>query len=297
VLGLTHPDVHWFIPIPRPKAGDPDKQVEEAAEAIGDVIAERREQPLWTPPDGMAMHGLATARLVLRRLSLTSVEGGRRVVIIGDAERLVPQESSPEAANALLKVIEEPPRATVFLLTAADPSCLLPTIRSRAVLLRLGRLTDAEVRGFLETHRSPKPSPTVLASLVAMAQGSIGRALAEDQEAARAREGAEAVLEAVLAGSERALQRALSQPPWHARGEFTALLDAVASLLMDAARERAGVAPLRPVPEPLRRRSDAAGLLRAAELVQSAREEAQGNLNPQLLLATLSTDLEEALCA
>src|SRR5512134_3166998 len=41
VLGLGHPDLHWIVPIPRPKAAEPDKQVEEAAEAIAEVLAER----------------------------------------------------------------------------------------------------------------------------------------------------------------------------------------------------------------------------------------------------------------
>ena len=50
-----------------------------------------------------------SVRLLQRRAALTSVEGGWRVFIVGEADRLVPQESSPEAANALLKLLEEPP--------------------------------------------------------------------------------------------------------------------------------------------------------------------------------------------
>src|SRR5688572_2019155 len=41
VTGLIHPDVHWLVPIPRPKAPDPDKQVEEAAQSIAQVMEER----------------------------------------------------------------------------------------------------------------------------------------------------------------------------------------------------------------------------------------------------------------
>ena len=59
VDGLSHADLHWFVPIPRPKAGDPDKQVDEAAEALAGVMEERRKQPLYTPPDGMASHSIA----------------------------------------------------------------------------------------------------------------------------------------------------------------------------------------------------------------------------------------------
>jgi len=88
------------------------------AESLEAVMAERRANPLWTAPDGMAIHGIASARLVQRQASLTAAEGGWRVFLIGRAEKLVPQESSQEAANALLKLLEEPPPRSLFILTA-----------------------------------------------------------------------------------------------------------------------------------------------------------------------------------
>jgi DNA polymerase-3 subunit delta' len=288
--------VHWLVPIPRPKAGEPDKQIEEAAESLAEVMEERRLQPLWTPPDGMASHGVASARLLLRRVVLTPVEARKKVFIIGDAERLVPQESSQEAANALLKVMEEPPADTVFILTASDPRRLLPTIRSRTVVLRLGRVSNGEVRQFLETHVTPTPSGVALEAKVAVAEGAIGAALAEDGSRAKARASAEALLEAVLAGAAARYERALKQGPWQARGEFTEMLDALADLLSDAARDRSGITPLRPPPRALHSRAEMRGLVAAVARVQEAREAAQGNVNPQLLLATLSAELEEALC-
>ncbi|HSR16087.1 MAG TPA: hypothetical protein VLL51_10065 [Gemmatimonadales bacterium] len=293
VLNLAHPDLHWFVPIPRPKAGEPDKQVEEAAESLAELMEERRQDPLWGAPDGMASHGVASARLLLRRAVLTPVEGRWKVFLVGDAERLVPQESSPEAANALLKVIEEPPADTVFILTASDPRRLLPTIRSRTVVVRLGRLTSSEVRRFLEAHGSFRDD---LEARVALAGGSIGAALAEAGAAARARESAEALVEAVLAGGAPPWERALRQGPWQARGEFTEMLDALAELLADAARERSGGTPRRRVPRALQARGDANSYLAALGRVQAAREAAQGNVNPQLLLAELSGAMEAALC-
>src|SRR5690349_11522461 len=50
VADLTHPDFHWFVPIPRPKAGDPDKQLEEVKETLGEIMAARRETPVYTAP-------------------------------------------------------------------------------------------------------------------------------------------------------------------------------------------------------------------------------------------------------
>ena len=73
----------------------------------------------------MASHGIAMVRLLQRRAALTSVEGGSRVFIIGEADRLVAQEASPEAANALLKLLEEPPPGSLFVLTTVEPRRLL----------------------------------------------------------------------------------------------------------------------------------------------------------------------------
>ncbi|HEU5049406.1 MAG TPA: hypothetical protein VFU00_03715 [Gemmatimonadales bacterium] len=291
VLELRHPDLHWLVPIPRPKAGEPEKQVAEAEETLGEVMAERRAQPLWGRPDGMASHSVASVRLLQRAASLTAVEGGRRVFIIGDAERLVPQESSPEAANALLKLLEEPPAGSVFILTATDARHLLPTIRSRAAPLRLQRLSDAEVRDFLASEgASPERE---LTQRVAMAGGAIGAAVGED-ETASARTTARAFLEAVAAGRGKRMQAALAQAPYAARGEFTAVLEALAETLTDAARGALGGSSRRLVPEGLRGR-DPEALVRAVARVEAAREAAHGNVNPQLLLAALGDELAEIL--
>jgi len=294
VLGLTHADLHWIVPIPRPKAGDPDKQVEEAAESIAELMEERRKAPLYSPADGMSGHGMATARLVARRAALTPVEGRKKVFIIGEADRLVAQESSPEAANALLKLFEEPPADTWFVLTTTDPGRLLPTIRSRAVPLRVGRLADADVREFLSAELDPAPASGELDRLVARAGGSIGAALSASGEGARNRKAAVSWLEAVLEGTGPAAERALAQMPWSARGEFTDLLDAVAETLGDAAREAVGQPALDRVPRVLAGR-DPAGLIEAQLKVADARGAAQGNVNPQLLLAVLGGDLAEVL--
>src|SRR5438093_12103431 len=63
VLELSHPDLHWFVPIPRLKAAESEKQVEEAAELLGEAMAARRERHRYEPPDGMASHPVASAKL------------------------------------------------------------------------------------------------------------------------------------------------------------------------------------------------------------------------------------------
>src|SRR6058998_313624 len=151
VLNLSHPDVHWFVPLElSKKGGDADKQVELVEEALGEEMAARRERPLYEPVSGLAGHGIAAVRLILRRLALTPAIGRRKVVIIGDAERLIPQQGQEAAANALLKALEEPPTDTHFVLTAAEPEALLPTILSRIVRVRMARLPDSIVTAFVQ---------------------------------------------------------------------------------------------------------------------------------------------------
>ncbi|MDH5284077.1 MAG: DNA polymerase III subunit [Gemmatimonadota bacterium] len=293
VLDLTHPDLHWVMPVLSPKASDPEKQVEEVAGAIAAVIAERREQPLYQPADGMWGHFLATARVLQRRAALTPVAGARKVFLVAEANRLVPQEANQEAANALLKLLEEPPANSQFILTAVDPNRLLPTIRSRTVPLRLGRLPDTEVKGFLGAHLGLEGA--ALQERVAAAQGSIGRAISLGEESDKALRAAAELLRAVSAGAAARSERAMKQGPYAARGEFTAMLDAVAMLLAEGGRAASGAGGTPSVPEmPAGPRTPRA-FVEALGRVAKAREAAQGNVNPQLLLATLADDLAEVL--
>ena len=295
VAGLSHPDVHWFVPIPRPKASDTDKQVEEAAQSIAAVLSERRAEPLYPAADGMASHSLASVRLLQREAALTAAEGGARIFILAEADRLVAQEASQEAANALLKLLEEPPAGSLFVLTTVEPRRLLPTMRSRAVPIRLGRLTDADVGGFLKAHVRPALSDRELDQRIALADGSIGLALRAGDEAGKAHLAAHQWLEAVLAGPGPSLERALKQTPWAARGEFTAMLDALAETLGEAARGTLGQPVRRKVPEALMRHRQPDPLLKAMDRVADAREAAWGNVNPQILLAVLGEELAEVL--
>lgn len=285
VLGLSHPDLHWFVPILRPKTGELDHQVEEAADLLADAISARRESPLYEPAEGLAFHPLASVRLLLRRASLTPVAGARKVFVLGEAERLVPQESSADAANALLKFLEEPPLDTWVILTTTEADRVLPTIRSRAVPIRLSRLPDTEVRAFVETILRP-PAEVSRDDLVRLAAGAIGRLAGGGSAQAPGERGkAAAEARALLAGLDREgdrFERALKQPPWAARGGFTDLLDALAGELIAEARRTGPSDRLRALEAALRR-------------IEAARADAQGNVNPQLVLADLAGELAAVL--
>jgi DNA polymerase-3 subunit delta' len=284
VLELAHPDLHWFVPIPRPKAGDPAKQMDEARDLLGEAIAERRSGRPYRRPDGLASHSLASVRVLQRVVGMTPFRGQRKVIVLGDAERLVVQDASPEAANALLKVLEEPPADTTLILTAAEPQALLPTIRSRLVPVRIGPVGDEVVRRFLTHEVHPAPAGGALERRVTLAEGLIGRALwMEDDGSDTAETAAQSFLTAVRSGPERWTPLVLAQAPWGARGGYGAMLDALAMTLRESLA--AGVAQ----PD----RSDLVRHLAALRRVDAARAELGSNVNPQLALAVLAHDLAD----
>jgi DNA polymerase-3 subunit delta' len=110
-------------------------------------------------------------------MSLTPAEGGWRVVVVDGAEEL-----NQASANALLKILEEPPARAILLLVCSAPGRLLPTIRSRCRRLRLSPLEDAPMAQLL-TQYLPRLNADERGRLITLAEGSPGRAvmLAEDE--------------------------------------------------------------------------------------------------------------------
>ncbi|HVB36901.1 MAG TPA: DNA polymerase III subunit [Vicinamibacterales bacterium] len=120
-------------------------------------------------PDEDGSLGIDEVRAMLDQVAYRPFEARRRVVIIEEADAL----GSP-AQSALLKTLEEPPPATVFILVSARPDALLPTVLSRCPRLRFRSLTVAEIahalvaRGYTEAEAR---------AVAANADGSLGRAL------------------------------------------------------------------------------------------------------------------------
>jgi DNA polymerase-3 subunit delta' len=107
-------------------------------------------------------------RKVSRFLSLTSHDGGYRVVIVDPAD-----DMNVNAANALLKNLEEPPARTLFILIAHSLGRLLPTIRSRCQIVRLSPLSDDDVLAVLNGFDAGLPAGEAeRAALIANAAGS-----------------------------------------------------------------------------------------------------------------------------
>jgi DNA polymerase III subunit delta' len=308
VLGLEHPDVHWYFPLPRPKAVSGDRLAEALEAARADALAEIREQPL-RPSVGDEMRGLYLGLMqsLRRRANSRPTMSAVQVFIIADAELLVPQESSPEAANALLKLLEEPPAGTRLVLTSSEPGRLLPTIRSRSVPLHLAPLGRSEVASFLEAALDVDGAKASWAA--DLAQGSIGRALGflPDGDAPGPlevlRRDALDLLEAALAPSPSAgFTVALAQPPAGARRlvelftfgeEWLRDLAAVASGAEERVLNRDSLDRLRKLVA--RASLVPADVAEAFPALDEARELARGNVNPQLIVSGLVRRLRDTL--
>jgi DNA polymerase-3 subunit delta' len=104
-------------------------------------------------------------------LRLTAAEGGWRIVIVDSADAL-----NANAANALLKILEEPSKQSLLLLVSHAPGRLLPTVRSRCCHLALKPLPEETVTDLLR-RQLPDLGAAEVATLARLADGSIGRAL------------------------------------------------------------------------------------------------------------------------
>ncbi|MBP5483670.1 MAG: hypothetical protein J6X99_05365 [Bacteroidales bacterium] len=159
VQKLIHPDIHFVFPV----AG-PDKPV--SLQFIGpfrELVLDNQyffENELYTAigiegkQAGISVH---EARSILERLSLSAVEGGYRTVVM-----YLPEKMNVQAANALLKMVEEPPQNTLFLLITHAPEKVLVTISSRCLHMRVQPLSpEAEV----EVHAREAAGNTALVDL------------------------------------------------------------------------------------------------------------------------------------
>ncbi len=306
---LEHPDLHWYFPLPRPKkANTPEKLAQALEDARGEALADFRADPLRVTFDSEPRSlYLAAARSLRKKAQRRPSMGPSQVFIIAEAESLAPQESSSEAANALLKLLEEPPLGTTLILTSAEPGRLLPTIRSRTTQLHVPPLSLGEVTDFLASHVGLEKEEA--SRIGALSKGAIGRALGFLGQGEgkgpleEIRSHALGLLGAALAtGPDAAIQAAMAFKPVGARG-LRDLFNFLEEALGDLARTATGTPPeagyqgengfLREIVERWGIRP--AWVPSAMEKVDEARVMAAGNVNPQLLVFGLLHDLRKEL--
>ena len=159
VKKLIHPDIHFIFPV----AG-PDKPVSDRfIGAWRELLLENPcfyENELYTAigiDSKQSLISVYEARSILEKLSLSAVEGGYRTVVV-----YLPEKMNPQAANALLKMVEEPPENTLFLLVTHQPERVLTTIFSRCVFLRVPPFSREEDR---EVHAKEGAETSELSDL------------------------------------------------------------------------------------------------------------------------------------
>ena len=171
-------------------------------------------------------------REAIDRAVFRPFEGLRRVTIIDEADAMV-----DAAQNALLKTLEEPLPASVFILVTARPDTLLPTVRSRCAHLRFGRLHVVEVAEVLERDHDYTHEDALMAAVAS--DGSVRRALdLEAGSVADARADAERLLEVAGRDARTRLDRAKDLlkgggTPAAEREHLSARLHALTSLVRD----------------------------------------------------------------
>jgi DNA polymerase-3 subunit delta' len=234
-------------------------------------------------------------REAIDRTAYRPFEGKRRIVVIDEADALL-----SEAQNALLKTLEEPPSASVFVLITARPDMLLPTVRSRGHRLRFGPLSPADVAGVLMREHDVDAAAAHAAA--AASGGSIGRALeGSGDEANEARDAAAGLLQGAASSADprRRLDSAKGLVGGGAdRHELSRRLLALASLIRDlgllhsrADEHALANADLKPQLQALLRSYDGDRTLRAFATVDRALFALDRNASPKIVADWLALNI------
>ncbi|HEX6122344.1 MAG TPA: DNA polymerase III subunit delta', partial [Ktedonobacterales bacterium] len=154
-----------------------ERRSPERAEPCGECAACRKlahhshpDVRLIEPPEGKRLLDIDSVREVLRAANLAPTEGAWRVFIVPTIERM-----TPNAANALLKTLEEPPPGVVLLLTSAEPEALLATILSRCQPIAMQPIALEELAAALVSGWQVAPAEAH--ELAALANGRLGWAI------------------------------------------------------------------------------------------------------------------------
>ncbi len=292
-LLMQHPDLHWYFPRTKPKGGDPSP--DDARADLAEGIEERiTAGGLWAGSTGMQALHIAVTRALLHDASMRPALATKAAFVVGDAERMVAQEGADQAANAFLKLLEEPPPGTTLILTSSEPGALLPTIRSRVITQRVGPLSSHDVAAFLAesevAERISKRGDSTEDQLT-YAAGAPGRLL-EGNDAGAAYATAQRVLDAALAprtpeGDAMRALVAAGQGVNLARGSYSDMLDALTALLHEHMRHTI-------------EHGNERGARRAAHAIsvlETTKTHTQRNVTPLLMSAVLLDDLASLLAS
>ena len=168
VSNYQHPDFFYLAPIPHSSSESEKKKIaEEIAEQLKEKAARPYRSLEFDRPTAIAIEDIRELKL---GLSFKPYEGGNKVALIVQADRM-----TEEAANAFLKILEEPSPTTLFILITDKPSALLPTIVSRCQKVRFDLLPTAAIETrLMDGFQVPEVEARLMAEL---SGGRMGRAL------------------------------------------------------------------------------------------------------------------------
>jgi DNA polymerase-3 subunit delta' len=198
---------------------------------------DNKERMIWSEHADVAMvrpynHIIRVKpmRELEREANFRPFEGAARIFIVEDAEYM-----NDQAANALLKTLEEPAVTTHLILTTTNPMALLQTIRSRCQMIRLAPIPFSEIEPFLMKQTGMKPDDAAL--LARTSRGSLGNALSVDVDDYRERRQSMLnILQALTITGNRVqlLRSAEELATAKDRGDYEQSLDVLETLIRDA---------------------------------------------------------------
>ncbi|NMM50361.1 DNA polymerase III subunit [Marinigracilibium pacificum] len=174
---FTHPDLHFIFP-----TGGTSKLASKDAVSSALMTEWRSFLKEYSYPvinDWAAFYGgqdkqlsisKEESRNIVRSLSLSTFGSGYKVMIIW-----LPEYLHPSAANAILKILEEPPGKTIFILVSCDLEAILPTILSRTQILTVSNFSEEELKGLL-VEKGVEESQAI--QLARLSDGNVSKALA-----------------------------------------------------------------------------------------------------------------------
>jgi DNA polymerase-3 subunit delta' len=171
VRDLQHPDLHFSFPVVQTLGKRSDLFIKNWREQVKEKpyfsltewvrrIDDKERRPIMSAEESQD---------IIRKLSLKSYEGGYKVMVIWMAE-----EMNPHCSNKLLKILEEPPARTLFVLLCESQDQLLPTIVSRTQILKVPRVSSDELSLYL---RNKNISSSSAMSIVGRSEGDVIEAI------------------------------------------------------------------------------------------------------------------------
>ena len=177
---FEHPDLHFSYPVIRPAGTSSEHKMN--SDDFAPQWREMLQKTLYPSMDlwldqmdaanQQAQMGVGESDLLMKRLGMKSSQGGYKVAVVWLAERM-----NQECANKLLKLLEEPPAQTLFIMVCQEPELLLETIKSRTQRIDLAPITVDDMQQALIQKRNIMPEDA--RRVARLANGSWTNALAE----------------------------------------------------------------------------------------------------------------------